>query len=47
VPDTLVLYEVRDGKIVNAWFAPRQVSVAILGLELAENPTFLEVRQAT
>jgi hypothetical protein len=22
VPDTLVVYEVRDGKIVNAWFAP-------------------------
>jgi hypothetical protein len=22
VPDTLVVYEVREGKIVNAWFAP-------------------------
>jgi hypothetical protein len=22
VPDTLVIYEVRDGKILNAWFAP-------------------------
>ncbi len=22
VPDTLILYEVRDSKIVNAWFAP-------------------------
>ena len=22
MPDTLIVYEVRDGKIVNAWFAP-------------------------